>query len=324
MRAVVRDRYGAPDVLRVAEVVTPTPNASEVLVRVHAASVNDWDWALIRGEVTNRLMQGLVRPRVRILGGDLAGRVESVGAEVTGFAPGDAVYGDLCMAGFGTFADYVCAPASCLCRIPAGMTFEQAAAIPQAGMLAVQGLFDVGGLTDATESVLLNGAGGGVGTFALQLARSRGVEATCVDRADKLRFLEDLGANHVIDYRVEDFTRDGRRYDLILDARTTRTGGDYVRALNPGGTYATVGGEISKLLRLGVRGRVKTERDGRRLRIVSLRPNRDLAFVNDEFGAGRLVPVIDHVFPLEEARAAFRRFADSNHVGKIVMTTGAD
>jgi NADPH:quinone reductase-like Zn-dependent oxidoreductase len=323
MRAVVRDRYGTADALKLVDVESPRPGPNDVLVRVCAASINDWDWALIRGEFTNRLMQGLVRPRIHIPGGDFAGRVEAVGADVTQLQPGEAVYGDLCMSGFGTFAEKVCAPVSCLCRMPEGMSFEQAAAIPQAGMLAVQGLMDVGKIRDRMSRILINGAGGGVGTFALQLAARYGVEVTCVDRGDKLSKLCELGASRVIDYEREDFTRGSSGYDLILDARTSRPGSAYLRALNPGGIYATVGGDIRRLAALAVRRRLRSERGGRQLRIVVLSPNRDLEFMNGEFEAGRMELVIDRVYPLDETAEAIRRFARSDHVGKIVISTGS-
>src|SRR5687768_6368093 len=231
MKAVVMGRYGTPDVLEQRDVAKPTPKANEVLVRVLAASVNDWDWGLLRGAPINRMFDGLFTPKVRILGGDIAGRVEAVGRDVKAFQPGDEVYGDLCNSGFGAFAEYACAPEAALAHKPAGMTFEQAAAIPQAGMLAVQGLIDVGRIQSG-QKLLLNGAGGGVGTFALQLANLHDVEVTVVDKAGKLDMLRAMGADHVIDYLSEDFTKGGKCYDLILDVKTNRSPFAYARALN--------------------------------------------------------------------------------------------
>ena len=320
MRAIVYSEYGSPDVLRLEEVEKPVPKEDEVLVRVCATSVNDWDWALIYGETTNRLLHGITKPKLRILGGDVAGRVEAVGAKVSAFGPGDEVYGDLCMAGFGTFAEYVCAPAQALINKPAGMTFEQAAAIPQAGMLAVQGLIDVGEIGSGKTRVLLNGAGGGVGTFALQLAKTYGVEVTCVDRAEKLDMLSELGADHVIDYRQVDFTRDGQRYDLILDPKSTRSPYDYARALAPEGIYVTVGGQSWRLFQAFVLGRLISKTHNKHIRVVALKPNKDLAFVNAEFEAGRLVPIIDGPYKLEDTAKALHRFASAEHLGKIVIT----
>ncbi len=320
MRAIVYSEYGSPDVLRLEEVEKPMPKDDEVLVRVCAASVNDWDWALIYGEATNRLLHGLTKPKLRILGGDVAGRVEAVGAKVSAFRPGDEVYGDLCMAGFGTFAEYVCAPAQALINKPAGMTFEQAAAIPQAGMLAVQGLSDAGEIGSGKNRVLLNGAGGGVGTFALQLAKTYGVEVTCVDSAEKLDMLSELGADHVIDYRQVDFTRDGQRYDLILDPRSTRSPYDYARALAPEGIYVTVGGQSWRLFQAFVLGRLISKTHNKHIRVVALKPNKDLAFVNAQFEAGHLVPIIDGPYKLEDTAKALHRFASAEHLGKIVIT----
>lgn len=320
MKAVLLPRYGTEEVLQFGEVPTPQPEPHEVLVRVHAASLNDWDWAVVQGKpFAARLLHGLLRPRVRIPGCDMAGRVEAVGSQVTTLQPGDEVYGDLCESGFGTFAEYVCAPAREVGRKPAGMSFEQAAAIPQAGMLAVQGMVDVGGLR-AGQSILLNGAGGGVGTFALQLAKLHDVDVTVVDKAGKLDMLRALGADHVVDYTREDFTRSGRRYDLILDVKTDRPLRAYAGALNPGGVYATVGGDTGRLLRVAWLGSRLGGGQGRRLRLVALKPNKDLAYVNELFEAGRLKPVLDRSYRLDEVREAFRHLATGDHRGKIVLS----
>jgi len=319
MKAVVMDSYGTPDVLELRDVATPAPNADQVLVRVLAASVNDWDWGMLRGSLENRLLSGLLTPRVPILGCDIAGRVEAVGAGVTAFRPGDEVYGDLSGSGFGAFAEYVCAPAADLAHKPAGMTFAQAAAIPQAGMLAVQGLIDVGRIK-CGQKVLLNGAGGGVGTFALQIARLYGAEVTVVDKPGKLDMLRDLGADHVIDYLKEDFTRSGKRYDLILDVKTTRSPFAYARALSPNGTYATVGGSLPRLLQTLVLGPLPARLYHKRVRVVGLKPNKDLAYMNELFEAGKLQPVIDRTFKLADLPEALWHFATGDHRGKIIVT----
>ena len=320
MRAAVIDRYGTPEVMELREVATPTPRAGEVLVRVHAASVNDWDWGLLRGtSFAIRMLHGLFRPKVRIIGGDIAGRVEEVGKDVKAFRPGDAVYGDLCMCGFGAFAEYARAPEACLAHKPPGMTFEQAAAIPQAGMLAVQGLIDVGRIRSG-QTLLLNGAGGGVGTIALQIARLHDVEVTAVDKAGKLDMLRAMGAHHVIDYLEEDFTRHGNRYDLILDVKTNRSPLAYARALRPHGTYATVGGSIPRLLQAVVLGPLVSRVSDKHLRLVTLKPNKDLAYMNELFEAGKLVPVIDRTYTLADVPEALRRFGTGDHRGKIIVT----
>jgi len=322
MKAVVLERYGSPDVLELRDVPTPTPRADEVLVRVYAASVNDWDWALLRGTMLlTRLLNGLFTPKVKILGGDIAGRVEAVGKDVQAFQPGDEVYGDLCMSGFGAFAEYACAPDSTLAHKPSGMTFEQAAAIPQAGMLAVQGLIDVGRIRSG-HKLMLNGAGGGVGTFALQIAKLYDVEVTAVDRAGKLDMLRALGADHVIDYLEEDFTRAGECYDLILDVKTNRSPFAYARALHPEGIYATVGGSIQRLLQTKILAPAISWWSHKHVRIVVLKPNKDLAYMNELFEAGQLVPVIDSTYELADVPEAFRRFGTEEHKGKIIVTLG--
>lgn len=318
MRAAVVERYGGPEVIELREVARPTPKAGEILVRVHAASINDWDWGLMQGApFINRLFNGLSAPKRRkIFGCDVAGCVEAVGAGVRTFQPGDDVYGDLCTAGFGAFAEYVAAPETSFAQKPASMNFEQAAAIPQAAMLAMQGLFDVGGLKE-NQSVLLNGAGGGVGTFALQLAKLHGAEVTAVDSAPKLAMLTALGADHVIDYAREDFTKLGRRYDLILDAKTSRSPFAHARALKPGGTYATVGGDFARILEMLAFAPLIA---GKRLRVVALKANKDLAAMNALFEAGNIRPIIDEPYRFTDIAEAFRLFAGAGHKGKIVLT----
>jgi len=322
MKAVVFSRYGGPDDLEVRDVGTPAPGAGEVLIEVHAASVNDWDLGLLRGSPpVNRVQfgpSGLFRPGRRILGSDVAGRVEAVGRDVTAFRPGDPVYGDL-SGRWGGFAEYVRAPVAALTRKPDAMTFEQAAALPQAVALASQGLFDVGRLRRG-ERVLINGAGGGVGTLGAQLARRYGVELTGVDRGSKLDRLRALGFDHVIDHQQEDFTRGGRTYDLILDVRTSRPPRAHLRALNPGGRYVTVGGALPRLAQVLVLGPIITRRTGKGVRLVMLEANKDTARVNELFESGSLTPVIDSRFPLGRAAEAMRHYAGGDFVGKIVIT----
>jgi NADPH:quinone reductase-like Zn-dependent oxidoreductase len=320
MKALFRERYGTPDVLTLRDVECPAPKADEVLLRVHAASVNDWDWVQLQGgSLFDRVLFGLLTPRVKILGCDVSGRVAAVGSQASRFKPGDEVYGDLCGSGFGGFAEYVCAPETSLATKPPHMTFEQAASIPQAGMLAVQGLLDVGRLRPG-QKLLLNGAGGGVGTFALQIAKRLGVEVTVVDKPGKLEVLRAIGADHVVDFSREDFTRGDRRYDLILDVKTNRPPWAYARALNPGGTYVTVGGSMLRLLQALVLGPVISWLLEKRLRIVALKPNKDLGYFNELFEAGQLAPVIDGPYSLAAARDALRHFGTGQHIGKVVIT----
>jgi NADPH:quinone reductase-like Zn-dependent oxidoreductase len=319
MKAVVMESYGTPDVLELRDVAKPTPKPDEVLVRVHATSVNDWDLGLLQGAWVNRMSNGLFTPKVKILGCDIAGRVEAVGETVKAFKPGAEVYGDLCMSGFGAFAEYACAPEACLAHKSAGMTFEQAAAIPQAGMLAVQGLIDVGRIKSG-QTLLLNGAGGGVGTFALQMAKLHDVEVTVVDKPGKLDMLRAMGADHVIDYLEEDFTRSGKRYDLILDVKTNRSPFAYARALSPNGTYVTVGGSNTRLLQVFALGPMISRLYKKNVRLAILKPNKDLAYMNELFEAGKLTPVIEGPFEFADLPAAFRLFCAGDHQGKIIVT----
>jgi len=301
-------------------VARPTPKAGEVLVRVCAASINDWDYGLLLGtSFVNRVIGGLFRPRVQIIGCDIAGRVKAAGAHVKAFAPGDEVYGDLSSSGFGAFAEYVCAKETCLALKPAAMTFEQAAAIPQAGMLAVQGLIDAGRIQSG-QKILLNGAGGGVGTFALQLAKLYEAEVTVVDKPGKFEMLRALGADHMIDYLKDDFTRSGKSYDLILDVKTNRSPFSYVRALRPNGRYVTVGGNMVRLLQALILGPLVSRMYGKHLRIVALKSGKDLAYMNELFEAGKFAPVIEGPYRLADIPEAFRRFATGDHMGKIIVT----
>ena len=320
MKALVRDRYGPPEVLDLIDIDRPEPGDGEVLVRVHAASINDWDWGLLHGPT---LPFTFGAPRQRILGSDIAGRVVAVGHGVGRVRIGDDVYGDLSRfgsGGWGGFAEYVCARESSLVPKPARMTFAQAAALPQAGQLAVQGLLAGGPLRPGLK-VLINGAGGGVGTIGVQLAKPHGVEMTGVDRASKHDMMRNIGFDRVIDYEREDFTRNGRRYDLILDTKTDRSPRRYARSLNPRGTYATVGGpKIRDLLKTALAGLVTRPLTGKALRLVALHQNQDLPYLNERFDAGELVPVIDGPYPLSEAREAFRRFGAGHQLGKIVFT----
>jgi NADPH:quinone reductase-like Zn-dependent oxidoreductase len=319
MKALIRDRYGLPDVLQVRDIERPAPKEREVLVRVHAASINDWDWQMLQRPM---LSLGSNTPRVRILGCDVAGRIASVGSEVQCFTVGDEVYGDLSRfgsGGWGGFAEYVCAPEVALVRKPTLMTFEQAAALPQAGQLAVQALFAAGPLRSG-QKILINGAGGGVGTIAVQLARSHDVEVTGVDSAVKFEMMRAIGFDHVIDYRKEDFTSNGRRYDLILDTKTTRSPFAYTRSLSPGGTYATVGGDLSRLFQFMVFGWCIRQTTRKTVRLIMLKQNQDLQCLNERFEAGQLIPVIDGPYKLGEAREAFRHFGAGTHKGKVVIT----
>jgi NADPH:quinone reductase-like Zn-dependent oxidoreductase len=318
MKAIVYTKYGGPEVLQLKEVEKPFPKDDEVLIKVYAASINDWDDGLLHGDFINRLINGLLKPKKKILGSDIAGRIEAVGKNVTQLKTGDDVYGDL-SGKWGGFAEYVCASEKALALKPASMSFEEAAAIPQAGMLAVQGLIDKGKIKQG-QKLLINGAGGGVGTFGIQIAKLYGVEVTGVDSAGKLDMLRSMGFDHVIDYTKEDFTKNGKCYDLILDVKTNRSMLAYARALCRHGVYVTVGGSMLRLLQSLLLGPWISMISKKHIRLVALRKNKDLLYMNKLFEAGKIKPVIDGPYKLDEVPEAFRLFGKGDHKGKIVIT----
>ncbi len=322
MKAVVYRKYGSPGVLHPEEVDKPTPKENEVLVKIYAASVNSWDWDLLKGKpFLVRIIGGLRKPRHKILGADIAGRVETVGRNVKQFQPGDEVFGDIAGCGFGGFAEYVSVPEKVLARKSTAMSFEQSAALPQAGLLALQGLRYKGTIKKGDE-ILINGAGGGVGTIALQYAKSLGAVVTCVDKAEKFELLRSLGADHFIDYTTEDYTRNGRQYDRILDVIAHRSVSDYKRALKPGGTFAMIGGSMGGLLlQFLLLWPVLSLFTNKKLGLMGYKPNRkDLEYLNLLFEEGKLVPVIDKCYPLQEVPAALKYLGDGHAKGKIVIS----
>ena len=306
--------------LEIQDVSAPVPNDDEVLVKVHATSVNDWDWGLMRGKpLMIRLLSGLLKPKLKILGVDVSGEVEAVGKDVTRFQPGEKVYGDLSECGFGGFAEYVCAKESSLALKPESMTFVEAAALPHAAMLAVQGLRDQGHL-EPGQKVLINGAGGGVGTLGVQIAKVLDVEVTGVDNSGKLQMMRSIGFDHVIDYTKEDFTRTGQTYDLILDTKTNRSIFKYLRALNPNGTYITVGGSMVRLFQAFFLGPLIRTLTKKNIRVLALEPNKDLDYVNKLFESGKIKPIIDGPYELSETPEVLQRFGQGIHKGKIVIS----
>jgi NADPH:quinone reductase-like Zn-dependent oxidoreductase len=319
MKAIVYTRYGPPDVLELVEVERPRPKANEVLIKVHAASVNSSDWELLTAKPAYARIWGPLKPRYKILGSDIAGRVEAVGSNAKRFKPGDAVFGDI-FERWGGFAEYVCAPEDVLMLKPAGMTFDEAAAMPQAAVVALQGLRDKGQLQSG-QKVLINGAGGGGGTFAVQIARSFGADVTGVDSAIKLDLMRSLGADQVIDYAHEDFTRTGQRYDLILDFVASRSVFDCRRALRPKGRYVVVGGSIPRLLQVLILGPWISVTTGKKMGILGWRLNtRDLGCIKELFEAGKVTPVIDRRYPLSEVAEAMRHLGAGLAKGKVVIT----
>jgi NADPH:quinone reductase-like Zn-dependent oxidoreductase len=318
LKAVVYTKYGGPEVLQVQEIEKPFPKDDEVLVKVYAASINDWDDGLLHGDFINRLLNGLLKPKRQVLGSDIAGRIEAVGKNVTQFKTGDEVYGDL-SGQWGGFAEYTCAREKSLALKPLSMSYEQAAAIPQAAMLAVQGLIDKGKIHSG-QKLLINGAGGGVGTFGVQIAKLYEVEVTGVDCTGKLDMLRSIGFDHVIDYTKEDFTKTGKRYDLILDVKTNRSMFSYARALNRNGVYVTVGGSMSRLLQCLLFAPLISMISKKHIRLVALKTNKDLVYMNELFEAGKVKPVIDGPYKLDEVPAVFRMFDKAEHKGKLVIT----
>lgn len=321
MKAIVFTRYGPPDVLELKEVPKPTPKDDELLIRVHASSINSWDWELLNGiPFINRLMYGLLKPKPgkQILGADIAGTVEAVGRHVKRFQPGDEVFGDL-WDNWGGFAEYACANETSMEPKPANSTFAQAAAVPQAAVLALQGLRRAGQLKPG-QKVLINGAGGGVGTFAIQLAKLSGAEVTGVDASHKLNVVRSVGADHVIDYTQKDFTKTGERYDLIIDCQNFRSMFDNRRALRPEGTYAMIGGSTARVYQLWLLSLIALlTREDRKLCLVYEGPNKGLAELKDLIEAGKLVSIVDRTYQLEEVSEALRYFGQGHHKGKIVI-----
>jgi NADPH:quinone reductase-like Zn-dependent oxidoreductase len=318
---MIYQTYGAPDVLQMATVPTPTPGSGEVLVQVHAASLNQADLYLLRGEpLPLRLSSGLRRPKRPILGADIAGTVVTVGGGATRFQPGDAVYGDLASCGFSGFAEYVCAREEVLAPKPTSLNFVQAAAVPMAAVTALQGLRTAGPV-DAGAHVLVHGASGGVGTFAVQLARAMGAQVTAVCSARHMEQARSLGAEHVIDYAQEDFTRDGRRYDLILVVNGRRSLAEYRRALNSRGHLVVVGGDVGTIMQATLLGPLLSFVHSVTVRSLVTHPSRDdLLFVGQLLDSGAVVPVIDRCYPLGELSEAMRYLANGHACGKVVIT----
>lgn len=317
MKAVVFTKYGTPEVLELREIDKPLPKEDEVLIKVNAVSINDWDLGLLQGDPINRLINGLFKPKIKILGSDIAGRIEIVGKNVKKFHTGDEVYGDL-SGSWGGFAEFVCAHEKALALKPSGMSFEEAAAIPQAAMLAIQGLCDKGQIKTG-QKLLINGAGGGVGTFAVQIAKLYGAEVTGVDSSGKFDMMRSIGFDHVINYKQEDFTRNGKRYDLILDVKTNRSIFDYSRALSRNGTYVIIGGSMRRLLQALILGPWFSMINKKKISFVALKSNKDLTYINELFETGKVKPVIDESYGIDEVPKALRLFAEGNHKGKIVI-----
>jgi NADPH:quinone reductase-like Zn-dependent oxidoreductase len=305
-------------VLALADVPTPVPKDDEVLVRVHAVSLNLSDWEGLRGKPLYARIGGLRRPRRHILGSDIAGRVSAVGRDVTLFQPGDDVFADI-LNYLGGFAEYVSVPESVLAAMPSGMTYEEAAAMPQAGAIALQGIISKGQVRSG-QKVLINGAGGGSGMYAVQLAKLQGAEVTGVDNGEKQEFMRSMGADRVIDYTQHDFTREGRVYDLILDLAAYRSVRAYNRSLAPGGRYFCVGGSMGTLLRILFLGSLAGRRAGKKIRVLAVQLGaKRLTPLIALWQEGKVTTVIDRRYRLDEAPEALRYLGEGHAKGKVVV-----
>jgi NADPH:quinone reductase-like Zn-dependent oxidoreductase len=322
MKAIVNTHYGSPEVLQLKEVEIPTPQDNEVLVKVHAASVNAGDWHLLRGKpFLVRLSSGLLKPKNEILGADIAGRVEAVGRNVKQFQLGDEVFGNTARYGFGGFAEYISIPENALVPKPANISFEEAAAVPQAALTALQGLRDKGHIQPG-QKVLIHGASGGVGTFAVQIAKSFGAEVTAVCSTRNVDMARSIGADHVIDYTQEDFTKNGQQYDLILAVNGYHPISDYQRALSPQGTYVMSGGSNAQMFQAMLQGPWISRTGSKKMGFlgVSKVNQRDLVFMKELLETGKVVPVIDRRYPLHETAEAIRYLEEGHAQGKVVIT----
>jgi NADPH:quinone reductase-like Zn-dependent oxidoreductase len=319
MKAIVYTQYGSPDVLSLQEVEKPTPNENKLLIKIHAAAANAYDWHMMRADpFLVRLSAGFFKPKKNILGADFAGVVEAAGKDVTQFQPGDEVYGDLSPHD-GAFAEYATAPEKAMAPKPANVTFAEAAAVPMAALTALQALRDVAKV-QAGQAVLINGASGGVGTFAVQIAKALGAEVTAVCSTTKVEMVRSLGADHVIDYKKENFTQSGRRYNVILAANGYHPLSAYKRALTPQGTYVMAGGAYRQMFEALLLGPLMSRGGQKMTNILAHISQKDMIYLKKLIEAGKVKPVIDCCFPLHQTADAIRYLEEGHARGKIVIT----
>jgi NADPH:quinone reductase-like Zn-dependent oxidoreductase len=320
MKAIFYEKYGPPDVLQLKEIEKPVPKENEVLIKIRAASITFGDLAAVKGEpFMVRFTLGLREPKYKTPGKDVAGEVEEVGTNVKEFKVGDAVFGDLSECGWGAFAEYVSAPENAIVHKPANSSFEEAAAVPESAVVALQGLRSLGHIQSG-QKVLIYGASGGIGTFAVQIAKSFGTHVTGVCSTRNLDLVRSLGADLVIDYTKEDFTQSGGQYNLILATAGYRSLFDYKRALAPGGHYVATGGEMAQIFQPMLLGPWLST-DGRKMTNLAMKPNKnDLTYVKELIEAGKVKPVIDQCFPLSEVPEALRYYGQGRSRGKVVVT----
>jgi NADPH:quinone reductase-like Zn-dependent oxidoreductase len=318
MKAIVYEKYGSPDVLHLTEVAKPIPTDDQILIKIHAVSINGADWENLIGKPLYIRAAGLFKPANKILGSDIAGRVEFAGKNNTEFIPGDEVFGEIPLYR-GGFAEYVCTSGKTMTLKPASLTFEQAAAIPQAGVVALRGIRE-NGRVQPGQKILINGAGGSAGSFAIQLAKLYGAEVTGVDNAGKLDFIRSLGADHVVDYTREDFSTSGKQYDLILDLMAQRSVLACQRALRPNGTYFLVGGSLAVIFQILLLGPWIKRTTTKAMRILAVPQNRkDLISITELVKAGKIRPIIDRRYSLSEVPEAMRYVGEGRAKGKVVI-----
>lgn len=318
MKAFVYREYGSPDVLRLEEVEKPIPGPKEVLLKVRAVSINASDWEFLTGRPVYTRSWGLFAPKFQILGSDVSGTVESLGPDAGEFSLGDEVVGDI-LYRWGGFAEYVTAPEASLHRKPQWMSFEEAATLPQAGLVALQGLRYLGGVQEG-EQLLVNGGGGGAGTFAIQIGKSIGAEVTGVDSGEKLDTMRSIGADHVIDYSREDFTRSGKRYDFILDLVASHSIFGYLRSLKKNGIYGMVGGGVRHILQTLLLGPLLSRLTSRELGMFMARSNEEMPALFELVKSGAVKPVIDARYALDQLPEALSYFGGGHAKGKVVIT----
>jgi NADPH:quinone reductase-like Zn-dependent oxidoreductase len=325
MKAIVYQEYGSPDVLKLEDVEKPALMENEVLVKVYAAAITPGDGIMVKGEpFPVRFWSGLLEPKHKIPGKEMAGRVEAVGGNVKQFKPGDEVFGDMTVCGLGAFAEYVSVPENAIALKPANLTFEAAAATAESAVVALQGLRDKGKIQPG-QKVLINGASGGVGSFAVQIAKSFGAEVTAVCSTKNLDMARSIGAEHVIDYTQEDFTQNGQQYDLILAANGYHPIADYKRALSPGGIYVMTGGSMAQLSQVMLMGPWISMTGSKKMGNMLVKPNKnDLVFMKELIEAGKVVPVIDRCYPLSEVPQAMRYLQAGHAQGKVVITVAGN
>jgi NADPH:quinone reductase-like Zn-dependent oxidoreductase len=319
MQAIVQTEYGSPDVLSLKEVDRPVVGKAGVLVQIHATSVHAGDWHLMRGTpwLARLMFGGLFKPKTKILGTDMAGVVEEIGSEVTQFKLGDHVFGDLSESGFGGFAEYVCVPESALVLKPQNLTFAEAATVPVSALAALKGLRDVGKIQSG-QQVLINGASGGVGSFAIQIAKAHGAIITAVCSTRNNEMVRSNGADHILDYTQIDITQTGQQYDLILDVAAYRSVFDYLPILKPKGTYVLVGGSTARIFQVLIFGSLISKFTGRKiLPLISTPSQPDLLVLKSMIESGKLVPIIDRCYPLSEVPIALHQLEQRQVSGKI-------